>query len=206
MPIESEWVLFLDADEWPSEELKSQISIALASEPKCNGFYMKRKFMWFGKWVKRGYYPVWILRLFRNGTAQCEDRAVNEHIIVEGQAEQLQGDLIHEDRNGLNFWLQKHIRYAQLEAIELRVRRASRPQRGSQSSKRRWLRENLYNRLPRFSRCIVFFVYRTIVCGGILDGPIVITYHLLHSLWYRFVIDLLDLEQELTTRSGVYPK
>src|SRR5262249_13170366 len=84
LPIRTEWVLFLDADEWPTAELKQEIERIVASQPLEDGFYIKRRLMWMGKWIRRGYYPTWILRLFRYRKGRCEDRTVNEHILVEG--------------------------------------------------------------------------------------------------------------------------
>src|SRR4051812_3791381 len=59
---------------------------------------LNRRFIWMGKWIRRGYYPSWILRLFRHGKARCEDRAINEQMIVDGEVGYLKNDFIHEDR------------------------------------------------------------------------------------------------------------
>jgi len=56
------------------------------------------------RWIRRGYYPSWILRLFRHGKGRCEDRAVNEHLVVEGKTGKLQNDFMHEDRKGVTDW------------------------------------------------------------------------------------------------------
>src|SRR6266702_2947048 len=77
LPIQTEWVFFLDADEWLPPDLKDEIRRVIASAPKENGFFVKRRLIWMGRWIKRGYYPTWILRLFRYGKARCESRAVN---------------------------------------------------------------------------------------------------------------------------------
>ena len=107
LPISTEWVLFLDADECLTYELKNEISNVICDNPEENGFYIKYKFIWMGRWIKRGYYPTWILRLFRYGKARCENRQVNEHIIVEGQTGYLQNDFIHEDKKGIGDWVAK---------------------------------------------------------------------------------------------------
>src|SRR5688500_10969184 len=88
LPIRSEWVLFLDADEWLPDRLKQEISATLAGGPAVDGFYLNRRLIWMGRWIRRGYYPSWILRLFRRGKGRCEDRQVNEHLIVEGPTAQ----------------------------------------------------------------------------------------------------------------------
>ena len=41
--ISSEWTLFLDADEWVTEQLKEEIKNVIASKPVENGFYIKHR-------------------------------------------------------------------------------------------------------------------------------------------------------------------
>src|SRR5712692_259487 len=52
LPIETEWVFFLDADEWLPAEFKDEISRLIGSNPKENGFCAKRRLMWMGRWIK----------------------------------------------------------------------------------------------------------------------------------------------------------
>ena len=61
LPIECEWVLFLDADEWLPIDLKDEIDITLESIPKENGYFINCRLIWMGKWIKRGYYPTPIM-------------------------------------------------------------------------------------------------------------------------------------------------
>src|SRR5579884_69941 len=119
LQITTEWVLFVDSDEWLPDDLKREISMVIASNPEENGFYLKWRLMWMGKWIRRGYYPTWILRLFRYGKARCEDRGINEHLLVEGKIGYLKSDFIHEDQKGIEDWIIKHNRYAAREASEL---------------------------------------------------------------------------------------
>ena len=94
------------------DALKQEISALIASRPPENGFYIKWRLIWMGRWIRRGYYPTWILRLFRYGKGRCEDRAVNEHLIVDGLTGRLRNDFMHEDRKGVTEWIAKHNRYA----------------------------------------------------------------------------------------------
>lgn len=198
LSIQSEWILFLDADEWLPENLKVEISRVIQACPLENGFLVKRRFIWMGKWVRRGNYPTWLLRLFRAGRARCEARSVNEHIVAEGQVGRLQCDLIHEDRKGMASWTRKHIEYAQLEAELLSICSTSGqvPARlfGSPTERARWLRVRMYNRLPPLLRPVLLFAYRTVLRGGLLDGPKAWIYHFLHALWVPLLVDLFYLE------------
>ena len=207
LPIRSEWVLFLDADEYLTESIKTEISAVVARNPAEDGFYLNRRFIWMGKWIKRGYYPSWILRLFRHGKARCEDRAINEQMIVDGGVGYLEHDFIHEDRKGVGDWIAKHNAYATREAREL-LRKSS-PDGyqeidakffGGQAQRKRWIRQRVWGRLPPLVRPFVYFAHRYVVAGGFLDGKAAFVYHVLHALWYPFLIDVKYLEMKSAER------
>jgi hypothetical protein len=186
-------------------DFKLRLAQTIDSSPTENGFYCKRKLFWMGAWVRRGYYPTWILRLFRNGKARCEERSVNEHLLLDGEAGHLDADFVHEDRNGLGRWIEKHRRYAAREAEELLVGSAAgtiRPRLfGTQSERKRWLRERVWNRLPPLVRPFGYFGYRYIVRGGALDGMAGFTYHTLQGLWFPLLIDVKYLQMKRRRRS-----
>ena len=58
--IESDYVLVLDADEYITKEFKNWL---LANKLDSDGYYINRRFYWKGTWLRRGYYPLWLLRL-----------------------------------------------------------------------------------------------------------------------------------------------
>ena len=51
LPIATDWMLFLDADEYLTEALKAEISDLLAGQPEHQGYYLKRRFYFMGKWI-----------------------------------------------------------------------------------------------------------------------------------------------------------
>lgn len=209
LPISAEWVFFLDADEWLPEDLKREIGETVARGPAENGFYVKRRLIWMGKWIRRGYYPTWILRLFRRGKARCEDRDVNEHIVLDGSVGHLKNDFMHEDRKGISEWIVKHVRYAEKEAAllleqEQQKQRRQLPGRlfGCQVERKRWLRTRLWNRLPPLIRPFFYFFYRYILRLGVLDGRAAFVYHFLQALWLPLLIDVKYLELKKRARLG----
>jgi len=204
LPIHSAWVLFLDADEWLPDDLKSEIAGVLSGSPEVDGFVLSRRLIWMGAWIKRGYYPTWILRLFRRGKGRCEDREVNEHLVVEGTTARLTHDFMHEDRKGVTEWIAKHNAYATLEARTMLIRSPDEPYReidarlfGTQAQAKRWLRHRVWGRLPLLIRPFLFFFYRYVLRGGILDGRQAFIYHFLQALWFPFLVDVKYLEMKM---------
>ena len=141
-----------------------------------NGFYVNRRFMWMGRWIRRGYYPSWILRLFRHGKGRCENRAINEQLFVEGATGYLSNDLIHEDRRGIGDWIAKHNRYASREALELaRTEQERRSNEldarlmGSQAERKRWIRRHVWNRLPPLVRPVGVLLSIATCCDSVFS-------------------------------------
>jgi glycosyltransferase involved in cell wall biosynthesis len=207
LPIRADWVFFLDADEWLTDELKLEISRVVSRRPAENGFYIKRRMIWMGRWIRRGYYPTWILRMFRRERGRCEDRAVNEHLIVEGKIGYLTNDFIHEDRKGIDDWIAKHNRYATHEAMEQVRRDLEEEQReievhfwGTQAERKRWLRYKAWDRMPPLFRPFLYFAYRYFLTGAFLEGRAAFVFHFLHALWYPLLIDAKYLEMKRATR------
>ena len=199
LPISNDWILFLDADEYLTPELKKEITQALANTA-FNGFYIKRRFYFMDRWIKHGgYYPTWILRLFKKDKGYIE-REVNEHFVVEGKVGYLKNDFVDHNHKGISEWIDKHNRYSTFEAEELykfKLRRKAGEKdkfadlSGSQAQKKRWIREHIWNPLmPPLIRPLIYFFYRYIIRLGFLDGKAGFIYHFLQGLWYPFLIDV----------------
>lgn len=190
LPIETEWMLFLDADEYLTDELKEEISLTL-KETNKDGFYLKRRFYFMGKWIKHGgYYPTKLLRLFKKDKGRVE-RDINEQFIVDGEVGELQHDFIDENRKGIYDWIEKHNRYSSFEAKELlnyekRVQNNETDEYanlfGASPQRRRWIREYIWNPLlPPLSRPFIYFFYRYFLRLGFLDGKAGFIYFLMQS-------------------------
>jgi len=200
--VKTEWVLFLDADEALSDDLKNLIEQKLPGvDSFIDGIEVKRRFYWMGRWIKYGaMYPVWLLRLARTEKAHWDARSVNEHMVVEGAVERWETDILHIDCKGVHDWIEKHNQHATLEARELFQNIHQRKQddfvdfNGSGAQKKRWIRQKIWNRLPIFIRPFLYFFYRYIIRLGFLDGGPGLIYHYLHAFWYRFLIDVKYVE------------
>lgn len=117
------WVLSLDADEELSPELQQQMRTMLASNPPFDAFFLKRRNLFLGRWIKHGgFYPDPKLRLFRRNavnfalTPKFEDRPVHETIAFDGNAGTLDFDLIHHAYPTLSTYIEHMDRYSNLGA------------------------------------------------------------------------------------------
>jgi len=210
LPINTEWILFLDADEYLTEELKIEIEEILPRTDK-DGFYLKRRFYFMGRWIKHGgYYPIKILRLFKKDKAFVE-RDMNEHIIVNGKIGELKNDFIDENHKSISDWIDKHNRYSTFEAQELIKYEQRRKEKkkdemarffGTQVERKRWIREYIWNPLlPPLVRPFIYFIYRYFFRFGFLDGKEGFIYHFLQGLWFPFLIDVKYLELKRKEKS-----
>ncbi len=158
-----------------------------------------------GSWVKRGYYPVWLMRLGRVGKFSCDNRGINEHMICStDNTGKLQNDFIDENHKGIQDWIDKHNKYSDYEAVRLiEDNDENYSFWGSQYERKRWIRVHIWNRLPLFTRPFLLLTYRLIFQLAILDGGKVILYHFLHSFFYRFLIEAKLLELKITTSKKI---
>lgn len=192
LKIKNDWILRLDADEYLTNELKDEITEKLKNlPPGTNGFYINRRIYFMGRWLKHaGIYPLWILRLFKYGKAKSELKEIDEHIVLlEGKAENLENDFIHDDKKGLSDWIQKHNLYSSREVKTILNLQSEIPALGGQPQRKRWLKEKFYYRLPLFWRAMLYFHYVYFCRLGFLDGKEGMIYHFLRIYWYRFLLD-----------------
>lgn len=212
LPIKTPWIFSLDADEWLPEALKQEIDGVLAGSPVESAFALNYRLIWMGRWIRHGYYPTSLVRLFRREAAIYDLRSCNEHAIVNGRLGKLANDFIHQDRKSLGEWIDKHNCYATREAGELLLEQGGRdylPARlfGSQAERKRWLRYTVWNRLPVIVRAWLYFLYRYIYRLGILDGREAFLFHFFQGLWFHTLIDAkyLELRKEPGEKVAVVP-
>lgn len=93
----NEWVLSIDADEEVSPELANSIKQILAQGPKFDGYMVRRKVFYLGKWIKHsGWYPDYRIRLVRKERARWGGESVHDVLEVNGSVAKISdGDLYH---------------------------------------------------------------------------------------------------------------
>ena len=110
------WILFLDSDEVVSDELKDNIINAI-SNPLYNGYYINRKTFYLGKLLNYAWQPDSKLRLVNKiGNPLWKGELIHEALFVEGNTENISGDLIHYSYKNIYHHFIKTIEYAQMSA------------------------------------------------------------------------------------------
>lgn len=175
LSIETDWVMLLDADEYLTEALNSEIKRAIQTGD-CAGFYVPRVNVFLGRPLRHAWwYPDYQLRLFQVGKGRYEERSVHEHLILDGKAGFLREALIHENLKGIDGFIGRQLRYAGLEAQEMVKARAGAngAQRrgqllGTWPERRRALKTRIWYRLP--GRPVIRFLWMYLLKRGFLDG------------------------------------
>jgi glycosyltransferase involved in cell wall biosynthesis len=216
-PISTEWILALDADQRLTAKLTQEISDVLRESAKgqrgVDGFYIKRRQVFRGRWIRHGgYYPKYLLKLFRYGKVLIDERElVDHHFYVGGPVAKLRYDLIEENQkeNDISFWIEKHVRYASLLARqEFEGQNGKRgnliepSMRGNLDQRTLWLKR-FWSRLPLYVRSFLYFIYRYVFRLGFLDGKEGFVFHFLHAFWFRVLVDIKLEEMRWKGRQSV---
>jgi glycosyltransferase involved in cell wall biosynthesis len=204
--VDTEWVLRLDADETIDEQLVTSIKQLIENDNKeFNGAIFYRKHIFLGKWIKHGgRYPLAMLRLFRNETAHIEQRWMDEHIVLdEGKSIYLQGGFEDNNLNSVSWFIDKHNKYATREMIDIMLKKLLSTneeiskETGFKIRFKRFLKQQVYMKLPYFIRPLLYFLYRYFIQLGFLDGVKGFGYHFMQGFWYRALVDLKCIEVEM---------
>lgn len=189
LPFTNEWVLFLDADEYPTPELVEEIWRKVTEvDNDIAGYYVNRRMIFLGRWLKHcWWYPDRTLRLFKHRLGRFDSRSVHERVVLQGKAGYLKHDLIHENLKSLHEYIDRHNRYSTLEALEM-YRIKVQKQRGDFNAaffgdwgqRRRAIKEKIWYNLPL--RPLVRFLWMYFFRLGFLDGREGLIFTLLASI------------------------
>ena len=116
-----EWVLWLDADERVSPELAREIQDVISESADASAVYeIARKAYFLGKWIRHcGWYPGYVVRLFRKSSAAFSNEKVHERLEYSGEAGRLKNHLLHYTDDNLYHYFSKFNRYTSLAAADV---------------------------------------------------------------------------------------
>ena len=180
LPFRNEWVFILDADEVLPSGAEAEFRNAIAAAGETVGYWINRRFMFMGRWLRHAYYPNWNLRLFKHSLGRYEklteaatasgDNEVHEHVVVQGPTGRLRAELDHYAFPSVEVFVEKHNRYSNWEArVALEEARSSGggELQSARVAQRRKLKK-LSQRLP--FRPLLRFLYVYVWQRGFLDG------------------------------------
>lgn len=201
-PIQTPWVICLDADQVVTPELKQLLqNFKDEDHIGIDGIYFNRKNFFKGRWIMHGgYYPFYLLKMFRYGVGYSDIAEKMDHrFVVPGKTEIWKdGYLLEENlkENNISFWIAKHNRYSDLVAeqeVERMQSSAIQTEKpafwGSPNERKAWFKK-IWWKLPRYARPMLYFTQRMIFQLGILDGRTGIIFHFLQGFWFRLIIDI----------------
>jgi glycosyltransferase involved in cell wall biosynthesis len=116
-----DWVLSLDADEWLTAESAAEIGHAIGGTATSTvAFRMPRRSSFCGRYMRHsGWWPDYVVRVFRRGSARFSGDSVHERVIVDGNTGTLREPIMHETFVDLDDMLGKMNSYSTLTARRL---------------------------------------------------------------------------------------
>lgn len=208
-----DWQLHLDADERLSDRLVQEL-LALKScgfEGVPVGYFIPRLVHFMGRPIRHGgMYPIWHMRLFKNGYGRCETRRYDQHFLVDGPTARINAPMIDDIRMSLSEWTARHNVWSDAEVDEMELCMAGEGRRpglvnsnvfGNPVERKRALRGG-YNSAPVFIRAIALFIYRYFIRLGFLDGKPGLIFFTLQTFWFRFLVDAKLYERTIMRKNS----
>jgi glycosyltransferase involved in cell wall biosynthesis len=208
IPFRNDWVLLLDADEVLPPDADVEIGRLVSGDPAAvRGYWINRRFLFMGRWLRHSYYPNWNLRLFQHRYGRFErltseetesgDVEVHEHVVVKGETGRMRTELDHYAFPTISNFVEKHNRYSNWEAhvtLEAALGNGHRPQSGRARLKA-WTRHLPFRPLLRF---LYLYVWQR----GFLDGREGYYFARLHAIYeFLSVTKTFELRKQRFGRS-----
>lgn len=117
------WVLFLDADEEVSPELRGELEAFLGSSGDFRGAELPRRTWFLGRWILHGgWYPNRLIRLARKDYGRWTEPSVHESLEVSGPVKRMEHDLLHYTFRDVGENVLTNIRFSRLGAKVAKAR------------------------------------------------------------------------------------
>lgn len=194
IPFKYSWILYIDADERVSEELKNAVLSINTDLDEAVAYEIRRRdFAWNGTWLKHAQISPFYLRFFRPDKMRYE-RLVNPVSIPDGPVKKLDGYLDHYPfSKGFRFWWQRHLGYADMEAamrmedigkgISFSLRKAL---FSKDFTEKRYHQKGLFYKMP--GRPLIKWFYMVFGRAAFLDGRAGLTYATMQAVYEYFIV------------------
>lgn len=118
-----DWVFSIDADEWVTPELRDEMRAVMADPAAAAAYAIPRRSSFCGREMKHsGWWPDYVVRLFRRGAARFSEDLAHERLVVTGTTHKLKQPLMHEAISTMEQMLGKMNLYSSASARMLHAR------------------------------------------------------------------------------------
>ena len=180
LPIETTWILRLDADEYLYPETCEEVKLLVTGgvlPPDVTSLSLSLARRIFGGDIRHGHHDIELVRAFKKGYGRSIAAEMDEHIVTsEGKNYKLKGKFVDDSLLPFAEWQEKHRNYAKREARMAIEGRANK-------------NKQLYYKLPPYFRAFAYFCIRYFLKLGFLDGLPGWRWHFWQGLWYRWIVD-----------------
>ena len=195
LPFAHDWVLFVDADERPSDALVAEIARLMEIGPRCAGYWVEGRPVFLGRRLRFGARNAKLALIDRRracfpivddlDVAAMWEVEGHYQPVVAGPLGRLRHPLWHADDKPLSAWFDRHNRYSDWEAALRADGRMTTLFAAERPGRRRLKR--LLHALPL--RPLAVFVHGYLLRLGFLDGSAGL-HHALSRAFYYWQIDL----------------
>ena len=210
IPFRNPWLFTLDADHRVTKELWTELRAVASLPSSVHGLFVNRRQIFRGRWIRfGGYYPKYLLKIFRKEGAKFAEDELDDKVYVKGETRILGNDIIEDNLKeaDMGFWIEKHNGYAsRMAEEELKIRVGAKQFHidpkffGNPNERSLWLKLRWY-KLPLFLRPFLFFFYRYFLRFGFLDGKEGFIFYFFQTFWFRILVDI-KLEELLKKDSN----
>ena len=196
---ETDWVLFLDADERLTPAFERELETALGRADRV-GYWLNYHNHFMGRVLRHGV-PQRKLALFRVGAGFYEriedpgwsalDMEVHEHPILEGPVGEISAPIEHEDFRGLRHFIARHNEYSSWEAGRYVALVSDSQAWAGLTSRQR----GKYKNLSHWWFAPMYFLYTYVWKGGALDGAPGLVYAFMKFIYFAEVyLKIMELK------------
>ncbi len=188
----TEWVLFLDADEFLTPAFKNELASCISSNSSFDAYWLRYSIYFMGRPLKGGY-PLDKLALFKVGKGLYEkidenqwsnlDMEIHEHPVIDGKVGRITSKIEHKDFKGIEHYVAKHNEYAWWEAARFLKSQKDPAIRKAWT----WKQKLKYKLMETPFTGIAYFIGSYIFLGGFRDGLRGLAFALLKMAYFTQV-------------------